>query len=338
VRLASRLVLPAALLLGAAAASPPPNPAPSPALVEAGEFVKIYDPSVGEKGPWYINDHCFVAGRDGTWHMFGITHAEPSDALDEDNLAHATSPSLTARPWKKRPFALTVAPEAPWREEHLWAPYVVENGGTYYMYYCAGDADHTRYKIHLATSKDLSTWVRHPANPMVVDGFDARDPFVTRIGDEWVMYYTATSAPGGGRHVVKYVTSSDLVHWGGGGTAFVDPSEGRYGGPTESSFVVRRGARWYIFMGPRDGDKDVFDGTDVFVSSDPFHWRVEDRAGHLPAHAAEIVRDADGTWYVSRCGAERGGLYLAPLIWKDGQTNPETNIAPAGARGAAAPH
>ena len=132
-RLASRLVLPAALLLGAAAASPPPNPAPSPALVEAGEFVKIYDPSVGEKGPWYINDHCFVAGRDGTWHMFGITHAEPSDALDEDNLAHATSPSLTARPWKKRPFALTVAPEAPWREEHLWAPYVVENGGTYYI-------------------------------------------------------------------------------------------------------------------------------------------------------------------------------------------------------------
>ena len=26
------------------------------ALVEAGTFVKIYDPSVGEKGKWYIND------------------------------------------------------------------------------------------------------------------------------------------------------------------------------------------------------------------------------------------------------------------------------------------
>ena len=111
--------------------------APGPALVEAGEFVKIYDPSVGEKEKWYINDHCFIRGADGTWHLFGITHAEPSDALDEDEFAHATSPALLERPWKKQPFALTVAPEAPWKEEHLWAPHVVAHGGTYYMFYCA---------------------------------------------------------------------------------------------------------------------------------------------------------------------------------------------------------
>ena len=41
--------------------------------VAAGEFKKIYDPSVNEKEPWYINDHCFIRGRDGIWHMFGIT-------------------------------------------------------------------------------------------------------------------------------------------------------------------------------------------------------------------------------------------------------------------------
>ena len=43
-----------------------------------------------------------------------------------------------------------------------------------------------------------STWARHPANPLVVDGYEARDPMVLRVGDRWVMYYTATSAPAGG--------------------------------------------------------------------------------------------------------------------------------------------
>lgn len=295
-------------------ASPPTAP-----LVEAGEFVRIYDPSVGEKEKWYINDHCFIRGADGTWNLFGITHAEPSDALDEDNFAHATSKALLERPWKKQPFALTVAPQAPWKEEHLWAPHVVVHDGAYYMYYCAGDADHEKYKIHLATSKDLKTWTRHPKNPMVVDGFDGRDPFVMRIGGEWVMYYTATSAPSGGNHVVKFATSPDLTTWKVRGTVFTDPSTGKYGGPTESPFVVKRGTRYYLFIGPRDGDRDVFDGTDVFASSEPFHFKVEDRVGHIPAHAAEVIRDVDGKWYVSRCGAERGGVYLAPLNWKDGQ-------------------
>ncbi len=78
------------------------------------------------------------------------------------------------------------------------------------MFYCAGDEDHTKYKIHLATSKDLKTWTRHPGNPMVVDGFDGRDPFILKVGDEWVMYYTATSKPEGGSHTVKYATSKDL--------------------------------------------------------------------------------------------------------------------------------
>jgi beta-fructofuranosidase len=323
------------LLLCALASAPialaafAPAPPPAPPLVEAGEFVNIYDPSAGEKQKWYVNDHCFVRGADGTWHLIGITHAEPSDALDEDNFAHATSPDLLARPWKKLPFALTVAPEAPWREEHLWAPYVVEDGGTYYMYYCAGDRDHERYKIHLATSRGP---LDVDAPPRESDGRrrvrrarSVRHPRRRPLGH---VLHGAT-APSGGRHVVKYVTSADLVHWAAGGTAFVDPSEGKYGGPTESPFVVRRGPRWYIFMGPRDGEQDVFDGTDVFVSDDPFHWRVEDRVGHLPAHAAEVVRDGDGRWYVSRCGAERGGVYLAPLTWKDGQTDPETNIPPA---------
>ncbi len=289
-------------------------PATKPRVrVEAGAFTRIYDPSLGEAKKWYINDHCFIRGTDGTWHVFGITHEEPANPLDEDHLAHATAGSLLQSQWEKQPFALSVRAEAPWREEHLWAPHVVLHQGTYFMYYCAGDKDHTRYKIHLATSPDLEQWTRHPKNPMVVDGYDARDPFVMREGGKWLMYYTATVPPQGGHHVVSCVSSDDLVSWGNPKVVFTDPKKGTYGGPTESPFVVKRGGQYYLFIGPRGG----YDGTDVFVSSDPFQWRNEDQVGHFPAHAAEVLQDTDGKWYASRCGWGRGGVYLAPLSWAE---------------------
>ncbi len=280
--------------------------------VTCGEFVKIYDPSVGEKEKWYINDHCFIYGPDRRWHLFGITHQEPANPLDEDNLAHATAETLLQKPWRKEPFALSVAAEAPWNETHLWAPHVILHEGMYYMFYCGGDRDHTKYKIHCATSKDLKTWTRSSKNPMVVDGFDARDPFLLRVGDRWIMYYTANTKPKGGNHVVAYVTSRDLQNWSGRKIAFLDSSKGTYGGPTESPFVVKRGGRYYLFIGPRGG----YDGTDVFVSTTPFQWKSENKVGHFPAHAAEVIRDRDGKWYISRCGWGRGGVYLAPLHWK----------------------
>jgi beta-fructofuranosidase len=288
------------------------NPA-SRTLVECGPFVKIYDPNIGENEPWYINDHCFIQDTNGTWHMFGITRQEPGRPMQEIHFAHATARTLLQQPWDKQPFALDVATNPPWNETHLWAPDVIYYNQLYYMFYCAGGQDHTKYKIHLATSPDLKTWTRSPKNPMVVDGFDARDPFILRVKNKWVMYYDATSKPSGGFHVVAFVTSDDLVTWSHRGTAFTDPLMGSGAGDTESPFVVQRGDSYYLFIGPRDG----YDGTDAFVSRDPFHWNPGDRVGHFFAHAAEVVRDNNGKWYISRAGWGRGGLYLAPLIWKD---------------------
>ena len=215
-------------------------------LVKAGEFVKIYDPTIGEKEKWYVNDHCFIHGE-GKWHLFGITHEERADPMHERFFAHATAEKLLQQPWEKQPFALTFAPEKPWNKEHLWAPHVISHDGTYYMFYCAGDKDHTKYKIHLATSKDLKTWTRHPNSPMVVDGFDARDPYVMRHGKQWLLYYTATSDPKEGNHVVACVESKDLIAWENKKVVYTDPETGTFGGPTESPFVVRRGKHYFLF-------------------------------------------------------------------------------------------
>jgi beta-fructofuranosidase len=148
---------------------------------------------------------------------------------------------------------------------------------------------------------------------MVVDGYDARDPFVLRVDGKWIMYYAATSEPQGGNHVVADVTSDDLLTWSNRGVAFTDPSVGTFGGPTESPFVVWHGGRYYLFVGPRDD----YDGTDVFQSDSPFAWSLTNKVGHIAAHCAEVVQDNDGQWFVSRAGWGRGGIYLAPLIWND---------------------
>lgn len=42
----------------------------------------------------------------GTWHLIGITHAEPFAPKDEKHLCHATAPSLRG-PWENQPFALS---------------------------------------------------------------------------------------------------------------------------------------------------------------------------------------------------------------------------------------
>jgi beta-fructofuranosidase len=274
----------------------------------AGDYQRIYDPSAGEPQPWYINDHTFVRNvQTGVWHMFGITHPEPANPDDEDQFAHATAPSLRG-PWTKQPPALTVDPS--YGETHLWAPHVIHHNGTYYMFYNGGGTNAAAASINLATSTDLFTWTRLPSGSLFHDGYEARDPYVIRIGTQWVMYYTANSSPTGGNHIVAYRTSTDLVNWSARQTAYADPVDGTFGGPTESPFVVNRDGWWYLFACCRSG----YVSTQVYRSRDPFHFDVTDRAGHIPSHAAEVVND-NGTWWVSHAGWGQGGVYLAPLSW-----------------------
>lgn len=289
-------------------------------LVEAGAFKQIFDPQAGEKDPWCINDHTFIRGSDGTWHVFGITHILPVDFYRDPgkNLLHATATNLTQAAWRKERFAVM----ADWQrhgEWFFWAPHVIKHEDTYYMFVCVGNIQGHQYKIHLLTSKDLWHWERSSANPLLTDGFDARDPNVLRVGKEWVLYYTANAKPEGGSHLVACVTGQDLQHWSGRRVAFTFPREGTFGGPTESPFVVRRGGTYYLFA--CDG------GTiNVFRSQDPFHWDYQSQVGTIYAHASEVVRDIDGKWYISHAGWEHGGLSLAPLVWHDGLDSADASL------------
>jgi arabinan endo-1,5-alpha-L-arabinosidase len=287
---------------------PPSAHADEPYCVpRAGRFVRFFDQSIGEGWPWHINDHSIVAGPDGKFHLFGITHPEPPDPHAEVRFAHASAARLTDRPWKKLPLALVADFAA--GETLLWAPHVIAHEGLYYMFYCAGGNDPSAYQIKLATSTDLTHWERK--GTLFTDGYEARDPYVLRVGDHWVMYYTATSAPAGGHHIVATRTSTDLLHWGEPSVAFTDPSCGTGAGPTESPFVVARDEGYYLFTGPRHWNYNL---TEVFFSTDPLHFAGPPVA-QIPAHAPEVVRDLNGREYITHCGFFQGGVYMAELSW-----------------------
>jgi arabinan endo-1,5-alpha-L-arabinosidase len=238
------------------------------AIITSGKFERIFDQSIGEDDVWYMNDHCFIQAPDGKWHMIGITGRDAPKPWAENYLAHAVADSLTGK-WEKKPYAMTARTDLD--ETVLWAPYIVKKDDIYYMYYCGGDPDHRRYQINLATSKDLYEWSRYTGNPLFVDGFDGRDPFVfhDEINNRWIMYYTATMKPEGGNHIVGARISYDLVHWTKDRyVVFIDPEKGTWGGNTESPFVIKRGDWYYLFIGP--GASYVT--TRVLRSRDLFSW------------------------------------------------------------------
>lgn len=280
---------------------------------KAGEYQHIYDPSVGETSPWYINDHCFIKGPDA-WHLFGITHAQPGAPMDELNFAHATSTEFpgSLETWKKQPYALTTDPAA--GERHLWAPHVIKRGDTWYMFYCAGSQKGgAHYRIHLATSTDLESWTRHADNPIFQDTFDARDPMILEDNGTYYMYYTANMDRNKSHHTVHLRTSDNLLDWSPASIALVHPATGTGAGPTESPYVVKYGSHFYLFIGPAG----EYHRTAVYRSPNPLHWNVTSEITSIPSHAAEIIQDDKGNWFASDCGWDKTGVYLAPLTWEE---------------------
>lgn len=288
----------------------PTNPAPAaPVRLVPGEKRRLLDASPRPEEPWYINDHTLTRAADGTWHAFGIWHPEPADPLHEDLFLHATAADLEGAPWTVHDSVLPARPDL--GETHVWAPHVIEHEGRYWMFYAGGTADHTSYRMTLATSEDLFSWTRHEP-PLFTDGFDARDPMVIHDGVRWLLYYTRTSAPDGGFHEVAVRTSEDLLTWSEPVVAYRSTQSGTVGGPTESPFVIRAGEGWVLFV----CESTQYDRTLAYYSTDPLHF--EDSGSldvDLDEHCAEIVADGPRTWTTGG-GWGRGGLTIRPLeVW-----------------------
>jgi hypothetical protein len=305
-----------------------------PHEVGAGPFTKVYAPPPGPDGSArYVNDHTFIRSanpKSHLWHLFGISGFANAPGVNELQFAHATDAVLhpSSATYRDQGYALTADPT--YGETAMWAPHVILSGGTYYMFYCGGglksgtDLD---WQIRLATSPDLKTWTKQK-DPLFIDSRTARDPFVTRVGGQWVMYYTATAYEGGSGtddpHVVAYRTTTDLRDWSNSPKkiAYTDTETIESISTTESPQVIELDGLYYLFVGPRGGydqpASPLYANTEVYRSADPFHFEPKDLVGRIPAHAPEIVTDVDGTRYISSAGwygnvgVQLAQLYVTP--------------------------
>lgn len=270
-----------------------------------GAFERVFRPA----GTRYLNDHSLIRGDDGQWHLYGISHDSTGMPHAERSLLHATAMSLSG-PWSEEPDVLMTMGA----EQVLWAPFVFPiEDGRWVMYFWAGTPDN---RTQRAESTDLVRWTRDPRS---VPG--GRDPFVLRVGSEWLFYSVGVSEPVGALAYgqIMVTRSADLERWSTPSVVLQDPSLSFGWGNLESPTIAVREDGYYLFITRTSEAPIDYARTMVFHSTDPtrFEWAP---VTEMLTHAAEVL-DVDGQSYItaagwtSMLGAPWRGLSIAKLGW-----------------------
>ena len=311
--------------------------------VQIGHFAEVL--SLGGR---YLNDHCLLRS-DALWHLFGIVGqvapgSKPLGTGVEVAFAHAVSRNLYH--WDVCPDVMECTGEWP-ENKSVFAPYVAERDGRFYILYAAADRQGTQ-RICLATSGDLFNWQRYAGNPVIVPsvswsrwpgfGLDSpvdhpdprlrgtyggcRDPHVLRLESGlYVAYWVSRLQEKFGRDLtcVAASMSDDLVHWQEIGPVFAlrawhDPPSRE----VESPCVISKDGRYWLFF------KHGW-WTHYVVSESPYDFTGGQpiRLGYC--HAAEVFY-WEQQWWITHCSGDptdyayrrtnrTRGLYLGRLAW-----------------------
>ncbi|MBP7737781.1 MAG: hypothetical protein KA369_17495 [Spirochaetes bacterium] len=303
----------------------------SPLLVPyiASPWKPLFKP---EKTGSYLNDHGIYKGRDGTWHVVGITSFGDGDYSKEIYFAHGNGPSFPPHDGMFREL------ERAADFGHLaWAPHVLRTGERYLMWF-------SPHRCYVASSDDGYLWREERRLEFLPMHPQFRDPMVIQVADgQWLMYATARD---GYYSSVDLYQSFDLEHWQYIGAA-LETGFGceRAGAPgtTESPFVFCHGGRYYLsFTYNNDSffwnalllpvhvwlDRESYNDTMIFASANPYSFgtyrgkeRPSSLVANIRAHAPEYI-ESGGKWYVTTAGwpwvatITKGEVAYAELGWK----------------------
>ncbi len=223
--------------------------------------------------------------------------------------------SLDVCTWENLGPILTERTAGDWDETAIWAPYVLEDQGVYYMYY-TGVNHHIAQSIMLATSTnpaDPTSWqeqgmVFQPSHPDAVWSptawADCRDPHVIFANDLYYLYYTGLDTTGGIVGVATAETPSGP--WTDLG-AVIPPAPGHY---FESPSVFFREGTYYltyheIIFGNSAGTR-----TQVNITPDGLYTAPVPLA---PGWAHEFWLDAENAWFTSYLTGYN--VTISPVHW-----------------------
>jgi predicted GH43/DUF377 family glycosyl hydrolase len=140
----------------------------------------------------------------------GVFHAYPNPGLEEGPAVIGLCWSDNLLKWEIGDVCLRPEDGAEWERGGLYKPCLVENRGTYYLFYNAKtEGKRWREQTGVATSKDLKNWKRFEGNPVLRNGGPgspderfASDPCVMIDGERWVTFYFGLDAAGKARDLV----------------------------------------------------------------------------------------------------------------------------------------
>lgn len=282
---------------------------------------------------YYINDHTIYQDAEGNWRLVGITHKSDGNYNEEKYFAVGVSHDL--------PPASGMKEEKPVANfgELAWAPHVITEKGTYYMYW-------SPHRLERMVSKDGITWSdRETVIPAPYHKF-FRDGMVIKVADrQWLLYTTAKNLL---FSQVDIYQSFDLRKWQFIGPALRSDWGSERNSPfasTESPFVMQYKGRYYLSITYNNDtffwnglllpfkiwlDRPSYNNTLIFQSDNPYDFGVYKGLGnspslvtHLEAHSPEYVYLAGkDTWYATTAGwpwistLTSGEVAIAKLGWQ----------------------
>jgi len=206
----------------------------------------------------------------------------------------------------------------------MQAPYVVEHGGEYLMFY--GDWQ----RICLARSKDGKNFTRdiREGSPALFGDYsetNTRDAMVIQYQGQWYCYYTAHPDNEG---AVYLRTSDNLYDWSESQiVAYGGKAAGKGNGQfwlAECPHVIQPAADapYYLFRTQSygrvvDGLLEKAQKTTVYASDDPTNFGIDDDqyfVDSLDVAAPEIFQ-YQGQWYIASLRSDLQGIQLAKLDW-----------------------
>lgn len=163
-------------------------------------------------------------------------HAYPNPGMEEGAAVIGLAWSADLIRWRLTEPVLFPQDGAPWEHGGLYRPDLIEDRGTYYLYYNAKtdilpreQGGGWREQTGVATSRDLLTWTRHTGNPILrngdhnsADGRFASNPFVVKLGKTWAMYYFGLGYQRPGRAVDLLAMGGDPYHFEKTGEVLID--------------------------------------------------------------------------------------------------------------------